>query len=66
MMSLRAFHLLFIALSIVLGAFFAAWSVEQYLAGHQVGYLAAAVLSLAAAAGLAVYAAAFRRKTRTL
>ena len=29
-MSLRAFHLLFIALSVVLAAFFAAWAAGQY------------------------------------
>ena len=33
-MSLRAFHLLFIALSVVLAAFFAAWAVGQYRADH--------------------------------
>ena len=32
-MSLRAFHLLFIALSVVLAAFCAAWAVGQYRAG---------------------------------
>ena len=31
-MSLRAFHLLFIALSIVLAAFLAAWAMGQYQA----------------------------------
>ncbi len=34
-MSLRAFHLFFIALSVVLAAFFAAWAGGQYRAGHQ-------------------------------
>ena len=58
------FHLLFIALSIVLSAFFAAWSVGQYRATHQGTYVAVALLSLAAAGALAVYGAAFQRKTR--
>ena len=36
-MSLRAFHLFFIALSIVLAAFCAAWAVGQYRAMHECG-----------------------------
>ena len=65
-MSLRAFHLLFIALSVVLTAFFAAWAVGQYRAEHVVGYALTAVASLAAGVGLAVYGAAFQRKTKRL
>jgi len=63
-MSLRAFHLLFIALSIVLAAFLAAWAVGQYRAGHDAAYLGASVESLGGAAALSVYAVAFQRKTR--
>jgi hypothetical protein len=63
-MSLRAFHLLFIAISIVLAAFVAAWAMGQYRAVHEVGYLGAVAASLTAAGALAMYAAAFRRKTR--
>jgi hypothetical protein len=63
-MSLRAFHLLFIALSIVLAAFLAAWAMGQYQVRHDVVYLGAGVASLASAGALAVYAAAFQRKTR--
>ena len=65
-MSLRAFHLLFIALSIVLAAFLAAWAVGQYRTGHDVVYLGAGAASLGSAAGLAVYAVAFQRKTRSM
>lgn len=65
-MSLRAFHLLFITLSVVLTAFFAAWAIGQYWTGHGTSYAAAGVTSLAAGAALAVYGAAFRRKTRNL
>ena len=63
-MSLRAFHLLFITLSIVLAAFLAAWAVGQYRIGHDVAYLGACAASLGTAAGLAVYAVAFQRKTK--
>ena len=65
-MSLKAFHLLFIALSIVLAAFLAAWAFGQYRAGHDVAYLGAGAASLGSAAGLAVYAVAFQRKTRDM
>jgi FlaG/FlaF family flagellin (archaellin) len=65
-MSLRSFHLLFIALSVILTAFFAAWAAGQYRVEHQSGYVVAAAVSLAAGAGLAVYGAAFQRKTRQM
>jgi hypothetical protein len=63
-MSLRAFHLVFIGCSVVLAAFLAAWAAEQYRLVHELSYLATGVVSLMSAAGLAVYAAAFQRKTR--
>ena len=65
-MSLRKFHLLFIALSVVLTAFFAAWAIGQFRAAHDVGYAITAVVSLASGIGLVVYGAAFQRKTRKL
>lgn len=65
-MSLRAFHLLFIALSVVLAAFFAAWAVGQYRLEHQIGYAAAGALALVCGGGLAVYGTRFQRKTRSL
>jgi len=63
-MSLRAFHLFFIAISVVLAAFFAAWAAGQYSAGHQVSYVIVAVIALACGLGLAVYGAKFQRKTK--
>ena len=65
-MSLRSFHLLFIALSVVLAAFFAAWATGQYRVEHEIGYAAAALLGLVSAGALAVDGAAFQRKTRNL
>lgn len=65
-MSLKAFHLLFIAMSVVLAAFLAAWALGQYRADHSAGYVATGIASLAAAGALAVYGTAFRRKTRHL
>lgn len=65
-MSLRAFHLLFIALSVVLTAFFAAWAAGQYQTAHEIGYAIVSVASLACGIGLTVYGAAFQRKTKGL
>jgi hypothetical protein len=65
-MSLRAFHLLFIALSVMLAAFFAAWGVEQYMSTHEASYILLSVASLACGVGLAVYGTLFQRKTRNL
>jgi hypothetical protein len=65
-MSLRMFHLVFIAIAVVLAAFVAAWAVTQYQSVHAVGYAATAALSLATGGGLIAYGAAFQRKTRTL
>jgi hypothetical protein len=65
-MSLRAFHLLFIGLSVVMCAFCAAWAVGEYRAEHHLGSLMAAIGSLVACGGLAAYGTAFQRKTRHL
>jgi len=65
-MSLKAFHLFFIAISIILAAFVAAWATSQYRALHDGGYLAAAAGSALAGAALAVYAVKFQRKVRHL
>jgi hypothetical protein len=65
-MSLRRFHLFFIALSVVLAAFFAAWASGQYRLEHEAVYALAGVAGLAACIGLAFYGAAFQRKTRNL
>ena len=65
-MSLRAFHLFFIAVSVVLAAFFAAWAAGQYSAGHEISYVIAGGLSLASGLGLVVYAVMFQRKTKGL
>jgi len=65
-MSLRAFHLLFIALSVMLSAFVAAWAMGEYWMQHQAVFIVAALGSIAAACVLAVYGTAFQRKTRNL
>jgi FlaG/FlaF family flagellin (archaellin) len=65
-MGLRAFHLLFIAVSVVLAAFVAAWAAGQYQSAQGVTYAITGVAALATGAGLAWYGAAFQRKTKRL
>ena len=65
-MSLRSFHLLFIALSVVLAAFLGAWATSEYRAEHETAYLLTAVGAVVVGGALAVYGAAFQRKTRML
>ncbi len=65
-MSLRTFHLMFIAVSVVLAAFVAAWAAGMYRAAHDVSYALASAASLASGLGLSVYGAAFQRKMRHL
>ena len=63
-MSLRAFHLLFIAVSVMLTAFVAAWAIGEYRTAHDSGYLAACVASAATGVALAIYGAMFQRKSK--
>ncbi len=65
-MSLKAFHLFFIGISIVLAAFTAAWASGQYRAAHEAAYLVTALGCAAAGVGLAVYGAKFQKKARRL
>ena len=65
-MSLRAFHLFFIAISGVLAAFCAAWAVSQYRAEPSISYAVGAIVSSASVVALAVYGTMFQRKTRKL
>jgi hypothetical protein len=65
-MSLRAFHLFFIAVSGMLATFCAAWAIGQYRMDHASSYAVGAIISVGCAAALAVYGAMFQRKTRNL
>jgi hypothetical protein len=65
-MSLKAFHLFFIAVSIVLAAFVAAWATGQYRAAHDPTYLLTAAGFAIFGGGLILYAAKFQRKARRL
>ena len=63
-MSLRAFHLLFIGLSVTLAVFVAAWAGGQYRLEHEGVYAVSALGSVVLGSGLAWYGTTFRRKTR--
>jgi len=65
-MSLRMFHLFFIAVSVILAAFVAAWAGQQYRTLSDITYAVTAVAALATGVGLGFYGAAFQRKTRKL
>ena len=58
-MNLKYFHLFFIAMSVMLAAFVAAWGVSN-------GSIVAACVSVASAIALIVYGTAFQRKMRRL
>jgi steroid 5-alpha reductase family enzyme len=64
--SLRAFHLFFITLSVLLAAFVAAWAVGQYRVDHAAVNAVWGVGALVLGGGLVMYGAAFQRKTRRL
>jgi steroid 5-alpha reductase family enzyme len=65
-MSLRSFHLLFIAVSVALTAFIVAWATGQYRLEHEPVYAVWAIGAVAAGGVLVVYGTAFQRKTRNL
>jgi hypothetical protein len=65
-MSLRMFHLVFIAVSVILAAFVAAWAGQQFRTLNDITYAVTAVAALATGVGLGFYGAAFQRKTRKL
>jgi hypothetical protein len=65
-MGLRSFHLFFIALSVLLTAFVAAWAAGQYRLQHDAIYALGGIVAVMAGGGLVVYGAAFQRKTRNL
>jgi len=65
-MSLKAFHVFFIAMCILLAAFVAAWATGEYRADHGSIYMLTALGAAASGAALALYGVAFQRKARRL
>jgi uncharacterized PurR-regulated membrane protein YhhQ (DUF165 family) len=54
-MSLRAFHIVFVIVTIVLSLYVALWGIRVYTQEQSVGALALGVLFLATAVGLMIY-----------
>jgi hypothetical protein len=65
-MSLKAFHLIFIAASLLMSLAIGVWGVERYLSAADGGSLALAMAGLVLGAALAVYAAKIRAKFKEL
>jgi len=61
-MSLKAFHIFFIAVSILLGMFVGGWGVRQYLMNDNGGALALGIFFFASAFVLLAYGLRFIRK----
>ena len=65
-MSLKAFHVVFIAVSILLGMFVGGWGVRQYLITNSVGSLALGLFFFASAFVLLAYGLRFLQKVEEL
>ena len=63
-MSLKSFHIVFIALAAVLSLVFAGWEFGRFLATGDKLQLVAAVVAVAMAAGLVTYGIRFLKKLR--
>jgi hypothetical protein len=65
-MSLRIFHIIFIAVCIALSVFVVGWGVREFLATRSAGALMLAIVFLAGGALLVAYAGRAFRKLRDL
>jgi hypothetical protein len=65
-MSLRFFHILFIALSALMCLVVAVWGLDAYRTDGSAGWLALSAAAVAGGGGLAVYGTRFLQKTRKL
>jgi len=54
-MSLRAFHIIFVIVTVVLSLYIALWGIREYTQERSMGALALALVFLATAVGLMVY-----------
>ncbi|MBM3778042.1 MAG: hypothetical protein FJW23_07345 [Acidimicrobiia bacterium] len=65
-MSLKAFHVLFIAVSTLMALGVALWAANAWNATEEVAWLALAAAGFAGSAGLVVYGSRFIRKARQI
>ena len=65
-LSLRSFHLFFVAVSVLLAAWVGVWGVQSYLATRSVGNLTLGVVFFLLGFVLLLYGRRVRRKLRAL
>jgi hypothetical protein len=63
-MSVKAFHIVFIAASILLAFFCGAWLLHEYASSRHTAFLVAAILFLVTGAGLIWYGKSVLRKLK--
>lgn len=65
-MSLKAFHIFFIAVSVILAFGFGIWSVYFHLTASHMGYLILGISSFVVGGGLVVYGVRMMQKLRRI
>jgi len=65
-MSLKAFHIVFVAASVILMAFLTGWSFLAYQETHAADYLVWSLCAACSVVGLVVYGRFFLRKLRNI
>ena len=65
-MSLRAFHIAFIVVSIVLSLVVTVWGVREYLSAGAVSALVVGIVALASGIAMVIYGVRFFRKLQDL
>lgn len=65
-MSLKAFHIVFIAIATLCAFGFAYWSMMTYLSGGDTMFVAGAVISFACGIGLILYGIRFLHKLKNV
>jgi len=63
-MSLKAFHIVFVTMSVLVSFFFGGWLLHEYSNGGGAGQLIGAILSFLAGAGLIWYGKVVLRKLK--
>ena len=63
-MSLKAFHIVFISISVLLAMGFAAWEIKGFVTAGNTGQLMAGIVSVLIAIGLSIYGVRFMKKLK--
>jgi uncharacterized PurR-regulated membrane protein YhhQ (DUF165 family) len=65
-MSLRAFHIVFVVVTVILSLYVALWGIREFSQERSMGALALAIIFLATAVGLMIYGKKAYGKLREL